>query len=315
MIRSIKRILAAVTLSFSLLGFVGQTNAAEYAFLLKTLANPFWQQMKAGSEAEAKKLGVQIDVYAAPSESDVQAQLTLFEDLLNKNYKGIAFAPLSPVNLVQTAAKAYKKGIFLVNLDEKIDMASLKQAGANVEAFVTTDNVAVGKKGADFIISQLGDKGGKVAIVEGRAGVASGEARKKGATDAFKAAKNVELVSSQPADWDRMRALDVATNTLQRTPDLQGFYCCNDTMALGVVQAVQNLGKAGKILIVGTDGDPEAIQMIQAGRLSATVAQDPAKVGATGLDLLVDAVKSGKQIAPDAEPKFVPIDSVLVTKK
>ena len=194
-------------------------------------------------------------------------------------------------------------------------MASLKQAGANVEAFVTTDNIAVGKKGADFIISQLGDKGGKVAIVEGRAGVASGEARKKGATDAFKAAKNVELVSSQPADWDRMRALDVATNTLQRTPDLQGFYCCNDTMALGVVQAVQNLGKAGKIIIVGTDGDPEAIQMIQAGRLSATVAQDPAKVGAIGLDLLVDAVKGGKQIALDAEPKFVPIDSVLVTKK
>jgi len=125
-------------------------------------------------------LGVQVDIFASPSESDVQAQLTLFEDLLNKNYKGIAFAPLSPVNLVQVAAKAYKKGIFLVNLDEKIDMNTLKQAGANVEAFITTDNVAVGKKGADFIISQLVEKGGKVAIIEGRAGVASGEARKTG---------------------------------------------------------------------------------------------------------------------------------------
>jgi D-allose transport system substrate-binding protein len=154
-----------------------------------------------------------------------------------------------------------------------------------------------------------------VAIIEGRAGVASGEARKTGATEAFKAAKNVELVASQPADWDRMRALDVATNTLQRTPDLAAFYCCNDTMALGAVQAVQNLGKAGKVIVVGTDGIPEAIQMIQAGRLTATVAQDPAKVGATGLDLLVDAVKGGKQIGPDAEPKFVPIDSILVTKK
>ena len=110
--RSIKRILAAVTLSVSLVGFIGQIKAAEYAFLLKTLANPFWQQMKAGAEAEAKKLGVQLDVYAAPSESDVQAQLTLFEDLLNKNYKGIAFAPLSSVNLVQTAAKAYKRESF-----------------------------------------------------------------------------------------------------------------------------------------------------------------------------------------------------------
>jgi D-allose transport system substrate-binding protein len=161
-------------LTLSLLVFDSQMKAAEYAVLLKTLANPFWQQMKAGVEAEAKKSGIQVDIFASPSESDVQAQLTLFEDLLNKNYKGVAFAPLSPVNLVQVAAKAYKKGIYLVNLDEKVDMASLKQAGANVEAFVTTDNIAVGKKGADFIISKLGDKGGKVAIIEGRAGVASG---------------------------------------------------------------------------------------------------------------------------------------------
>jgi D-allose transport system substrate-binding protein len=86
-------------------------------------------------------------------------------------------------------------------------------------------------------------------------------------------------------------------------------------MALGAAQAIQNLGKGGKIMVVGTDGIPEAIKAIEAGHLTATVAQDPAKVGATGLDLLVDAMKSGKQIALDAEPKFVPIDSMLVTKK
>ena len=81
------------------------------------------------------------------------------------------------------------------------------------------------------------------------------------------------------------------------------------------MQAVQNLGKAGKIIIVGTDGAPEAIKMVEAGRLTATVAQDPAKVGATGLDELVKAVKSGKQIGVDGEPKFTPIESVLITKK
>ena len=311
----IKSLFVAVVASVSLLGLSGQAMAAEYAILLKTLANPFWAQMKEGVEKEAKKLGVQVDVYASPSEGDLQAQLTLFEDLLNKNYKGIAFAPISAVNLIQPAATAYKKGIFLVDLDEKIDTANLKQAGGNVEAFITTDNVAVGKKGADFIIGKLGEKGGKVAIIEGKAGVSSGEARKKGATDAFKAAKNIDLVASQPADWDRLRALDVATNILQTNADLQAFYCANDTMALGAMQAVQNVGKSGKVMIVGTDGVPEAIKMVEAGRLTATVAQDPAKIGATGLGQLVDAVKSGKQIAIDAEPKFTPIDSVLITKK
>jgi D-allose transport system substrate-binding protein len=311
----IRNSVIAVALSLSLAGVARQMQAADYAIVLKTLSNPFWVSMKGGIEKEAQKLGVTVDISAAPSESDLQAQLLLFEDALNKNYKGIAFAPISAVNLVQPAAKAYKKGIFLVNLDEKVDVASLKQAGGNVEAFITTDNVAVGKKGADFIVEQLGATGGKVAIVEGKAGAASGEARKKGATEAFQSAKNIQLVASQPADWDRLRALDVATNIMQTNPDLKAFYCCNDTMALGVMQAVQNVGKAGKILVVGTDGTPEALQMIDAGRLTATVAQDPAKVGATGLDLLVEAVKSGKQIAVDAEPKFTAIDSILVTKK
>lgn len=79
-----------------------------------------------------------------------------------------------------------EKGIYLVNLDEKIDMDNLKKAGGNVEGFVTTDNVAVGAKGASFIIDKLGAEGGEVAIIEGKAGNASGEARRNGATEAFK---------------------------------------------------------------------------------------------------------------------------------
>ncbi|MBV8899374.1 MAG: substrate-binding domain-containing protein, partial [Verrucomicrobia bacterium] len=133
--------------------------------------------------------------------------------------------------------------------------------------------------------------------------------------EAFKAAKNVQLVASQPADWDRLRALDVATNILQTNPNLAAFYCANDTMALGAMQAVQNVGKAGKVMVVGTDGDPEAVKMVAAGRMAATVAQDPAKVGATGLDQLVESVKGGKLIPVDAEPKFTAIPSILITKK
>ena len=312
---SIKHLLAVPALLLSV-GLSSQAaSAADYAVLLKTLANPFWQGMQTGIQDEAKKLGVEVDIYAAPSEDDSQAQLQLFEDILSRHPKGVAFAPISAVNLVQPAAKAYKAGIAIVDLDERVDMAGLKQAGANVEGFVTTDNVAVGRKGADFIVEKLGTQGGQVAIVEGKAGVASGEARKKGATEGFKAAKGVELVASQPADWDRLKALDVATNTMQSTPDLKAFYCANDTMALGVVQAVQNAGKIGKVIVVGTDGAPEAVASVKAGRLTATVAQDPAKVGAEGLDLLVAAVKTGKLTPVDAEAKQVNVPSILVTKR
>ena len=187
--------------SGTLMGVMLSTSAfaaADYAVVLKTLSNPFWVDMKKGIEDEAKTLGVSVDIFASPSEGDFQSQLQLFEDLSNKNYKGIAFAPLSSVNLVMPVAKAWKKGIYLVNLDEKIDMDNLKKAGGNVEAFVTTDNVAVGAKGAAFIIDKLGAEGGEVAIIEGKAGNASGEARRNGATEAFKKASQIKLVASQP---------------------------------------------------------------------------------------------------------------------
>lgn len=288
--------------------------SADYAVILKTLSNPFWVEMKQGIEDEAKKLNVTVDIFASPSEGDYQSQLQLFEDLINRHYKGIAFAPLSAVNLVVPVARAYKKGIFLVNLDEKIDMSNLQKAGGNIEGFVTTDNVAVGAKGADFIIQKLAEQGGKVAIIEGKAGNASGEARRAGSTQAFKAAKNIQLVASQPADWDRIKALDVATNILQRHPDLKAFYCANDTMALGATQAVANAGKMGVTMVVGTDGIPEAKEMVKNGQLTATVAQDPAAIGAAGFKLLVTATKKRKVIPADQQPLVNVIDSLLITK-
>ncbi len=84
--------------SGTLVGLMLSTSAfaaAEYAVVLKTLSNPFWVDMKKGIEDEAKTLGVSVDIFASPSEGDFQSQLQLFEDLSNKNYKGIAFAPLS----------------------------------------------------------------------------------------------------------------------------------------------------------------------------------------------------------------------------
>lgn len=305
---------AALSASALLAGSSASAFAAEYAVILKTLANPFWQSVQDGALNRAKELGVEVDVFAATSEDDTQAQLQLFEDVLNRDYKGIIFAPISPVNLVQPVAAAWKAGIPLVNVAEAIDMASLKAAGGNVDAFITTDNVAVGEKAANFIIEQLGAEGGDVAIIEGQPGVAAGEARKEGAVKAFTAAPNINIVSSQPANWDRLKALDVAANILQSSPNLKAIYCANDTMALGAMQAVQNAGKEGEVIVVGTDGTPEALELVASGHLAATVAQDPEKLGADSLDLLIEAQKNRSSASTDVEPRQVRIDSVLITQ-
>ena len=287
---------------------------AEYAVILKTLSNDFWATMKKGIEEEAAKQGIKVDIFAAQSEDDTEGQLRILENCLAKNYKAIGVAPLSPTNLINGIVQANKKGIYVMNIDEKIDMDSLKAAGGSVIAFATTDNVKVGEKGANFIIDKLTD-GGEVAIIEGKAGNASGEARKQGATAAFEAKDNIKLVGSQPADWDRQKALDTAASMIQQYPNLKAFYCCNDTMALGALQAVKNAGKLGEIMVVGTDGAAEALESVEAGELSATVAQNSAEIGAVSLRQMIKAVNDGAEIDANATPETIPVDSYIVEKQ
>ncbi|KGA98657.1 cytochrome C [Alkalihalobacillus alcalophilus ATCC 27647 = CGMCC 1.3604] len=282
------------------------------AVVLKTLSNPFWTTMEQGILEEAEELGVEVEILASQSEEDSQGQLRIFEDLINKEYDGIAFAPLSPVNLISPTVTATRNGIPTVNIDEKVDMDELHKAGGNVNAFVTTDNVQVGEQAGTFIVETIGE--GQVAIVEGRSGNASGEARRSGAASIFESTDGIELVTSQPADWDRNKALDVVSNMIQRYPDLKAIYAANDTMALGALQAVNNAGLQEQIIVVGTDGQPEAIESVKNGGLTATVAQDSSEIGKESLRLLVEAIKNSEILDADEEPDFVTVSSYIVSE-
>ena len=110
----------------------------------------------------------------------------------------------------------------------------------------------------------------------------SGQARRDGFFDTVSGTMNV--VASQPADWDRTRALDVTTNILQANPDVKAIYAANDTMALGAAEAVRAAGLEGQIIIIGTDAVPEALDAIREGRMTGTVAQYPYEIGVLAVE-------------------------------
>lgn len=309
--KSLMAAILAAGVSFTGMGMANVANAAdaEYAVVLKVLSSEFWQGMNKGIEDEAKKQGVKVDVYAANTEDDVEGQTVLMENAVNKGYKAIAFAPISSDNLNRAIADATEKGIAIVNIDELVNLDSLHALGGKVYSLVATDNVDVGRIGANYIIERIGGEG-KVAIIEGKAGTKSGEDRKQGATEAFKAASpKIDLVESQPADWDRTRAYDIATNYLNKYPDLKGIYACNDTMAMGAQAAVTASGR--DVIVVGTDGNSDAIESIKQGGLAATVRQTPEVIGARGVQMMIEAAKA--KTMPD-DPKLEMIKAQLVTK-
>lgn len=266
------------------------------AALLITLANPFWITMKEGYEAAAKEFGINVDVLSAPKEDDVNSQLEALQTILAKDYNAVVLSAITPFNLVPGVAEATRKGIPVIAVGTSIDEEAARDAGARIEAFITSDFAKQGEIGAQFIIDKIGS--GKVAIIEGLPGAAQGEARKNGARRAFENDNNIELVSVQPGNWDRKTAYDIAADLIQAHPDLRGIFCANDVMALGVVEALQAAGKKDNVIVVGVDFIDEARESIRRGELDGSVAMSPYLFGKGGL-ILALKVLQGHELRED----------------
>lgn len=287
----------------------------KYAVILKTTTTSFWKNMYDGVAAYAAENGYDVDLYTAASDSDDAGQLAIVENCINSgNYLGIALAPVNSTTLVSAVKLANNAGIPVVNIDERFNVDEMKSQGAECVGFASSDNQAIGYMGAEYLCTLI-EKGSQVGVVEGIAGNTSSEERASGAKAAF-TDYGMDIVADKSCDWDMQTALDTVAAWCMQYPELKAIYCCNDGMAAGVRQAVAASGL--DILVCGTDGDTDAIEAV-AGRatdgvsMTATVAQDPAKIGATCLQLLVDAVADPASFPGSAEPEKTPVDAILVT--
>jgi len=295
--------------SFARLGDIPRPNRpVRIGAVLITLSNPYWVSMKEGYENAARELGVQIDIQAAPQENSITAQLDILENMVAKGYDAICAHTITAQNLIPGLAKATQKGVTIIT-DKRVDLKAAREAGANPIAIGLIDYYDQAKMGAEYIVQQLRPQGGgKVAIIEGLPGAPQSEARRDGARDAFKSAPSIQLVSIQPADWDRMKAYNVTTNLLLAHPDLKGIMCANDVMALAAVEAIEAGGKKGKVIVVGIDFNDQAKEAIAQGRLSGSVAQSGFIIAEVYARAAVAAVM-GKRI-----PEGLSVVGALVTK-
>jgi len=173
--------------------------------------------------------------------------------------------------------------------------------------YVGPDAATIGSTAADYIATKLPD-GGKVAQVEGDPGSSNALNRGKGFTAGVAKHPNLNLVASQTAKWDTNQAQTIATAMLTANPDIKAFYSQNDTMAFGVQAAIDATGLTGKVIVVGTDGIPQAKKQIAAGTYTATVSERPTTEGAAGVQTALWLL-DGKQV-----PGWVDVPGFIVDK-
>ncbi|MCX4645337.1 substrate-binding domain-containing protein [Streptomyces sp. NPDC058293] len=265
---------------------------------VSTLNNPFFVQMKAGAQAEAKKEGVKLTVTDAQNDASQQAN-----QLQNFTSEGMSSVIVNPVDsdAVGPAVRgANKADIPVVAADRGVNKAK-------TATLVASDNVAGGRQAAKTLADKLGGTG-KIVILQGTAGTSASRERGQGFAEGIKAYPGIKVVAKQPADFDRTKGLDVMTNMLQANAGVDGVFAENDEMALGAIKALGS--KAGKsVAVVGFDGTPDGLKAVEAGTLYASVAQQPKELGRIAVQNAVRAAKDKKV----AEMVKVPVK--VVTSK
>ncbi len=274
----------------------GSANADDkpvVGLIMKSLANEFFQNMLEGAkEHEIKRGDYELRAVGMQNETDFESQINAVENFITQGVDAIVIAPADSRAMVRPLKRAMEAGIVVVNFDVSLDADAKKQQGIDL-AFVGPDNRGGAKLAGDALGELLG-AGGKVVIIEGNPGADNANERRLGFEDSVKQF-GLELLDSRTAHWETEEANTVFSNILTAHPDTQGVMVANDSMAIGVVKALESAGRKD-IVVVGFDNIPAVGPMIKDGRMLATVDQFGQAMAANSIDLALGVIAGGPKL-------------------
>lgn len=252
------------------------------ALTLSDLDNPFFAAMLKGAQTQAEAHGVDLS-YADANNDDSQQLLTIqnFAD------KKVDFIIVNPTN-----SQAVRPGIELADRARiPVITVDRKAYGVQVVSHIASDNVAGGRLAGEYLARKL-ESGGAIAEFEGIPGVSASYERGKGFNDALAGHKNLRVTTHEVANFSRADARAAMDQLLAQNQTFAAVFAHNDNMILGVMDALQaSPAQHPRPLLVGFDAIPEALQALREGKIAATVAQKPARMGALAVDTAIKSLR------------------------
>ena len=248
-------ILAAVAVSTA-----AWADGETIAVFTKNQTNPYFQAVRVGADAAAKVLNVKTLHYIPTKPDSIPEQMSQIEDVVVKKPDAIVFTPVDYKALVPGVEKINAANIPVVNITDR------SSAGKFV-AFVGADDYSTGLETARYMLKTLNGKGNFI-ILEGVKGALTNTDRVRGFNDALKENPSTKVLASQPANYQRLQALQVMENLLQSHPQIDGVLAANDAMAMGAIEALEGANRTAKV--IGINGTKEAVDAIKAGKLLAS---------------------------------------------
>ncbi|MCX6623934.1 MAG: substrate-binding domain-containing protein [Acidobacteria bacterium] len=275
------RLLVSGLLSILLMGGCSRDRKRVIGVVPKSTSHVFWVTVENGARAAGKELGVTIEWNGAQTESDITRQIQIVDSMITRRVDGIAVAASERKALVQVLDRAAAAGIPVTVFDSGLD-------SENYLTFISTNNYEAGRMGGRKLAELLGGKG-KVAILLHAPGSLSTMDRERGFEDVLREEfPKLQIVARQYGMADRAKSVASSENMLTAHPDLDGFFASSEPSASGVSLALVARGLGGKVKFVAFDASESMIADMRRGVISATVVQDPYRMGYESVRTLVD---------------------------
>jgi ribose transport system substrate-binding protein len=254
----------------------------------KGFQHQFWQAVKKGAEDEAAKQNVTITFEGPENESQVDKQIEMLQAALDKKPAAICLAALDSKAAVPLLEKAKAANIPIVGFDSGVD-SDIPVATA------ATDNIAAAALAADKMAALIGNSG-KVGVIVHDQTSRTGIDRRDGFVNEMKSKyPNIQIIGPQYGGGDQLKSTDLAKAMIQGNPDIKGFFGANEGSIIGVLNAVKETGKEGKITVIGYDSGQQQIDAINSGVEAGAITQNPIGIGAKCVEAAVKAIKGESQ--------------------
>ena len=268
------------------------------AFAQDTMANDYRKEQvfEAKKEAEKNK-----DIKFIYSDANGQTSMLIrqIEKFIKDKVDVIIIGTNDEEAVVPVISKAMSQGIAVIILDRGVKTE-------NYSTFINSDNVNIGKIGAEYIAKRLNGKG-KVLLFEGLQKADVTHLRTKGFMDEISKYKEIEVIK-RTGNYLRKDAIKETEELVKNNISVDAIFSESDSMLSGVRSTYDKYGiDSSKVIMVGCDYTSEAKEAIIKGTQTGSIL-----FPLGGVDSIQTAIKI---INKEKVDKHIVIPVKLVTKE
>ncbi|MDR0382278.1 MAG: substrate-binding domain-containing protein [Oscillospiraceae bacterium] len=277
---------------------------------MQTMGAPYFVSQSKAFEAACQVQG--ISVVSVDAGGDMTKQQSDIEDLVSQGCNVIVINPADAQGAVAIANSVMEQGIPVFIMDNSIDPS------AQYISMIQSNNFAIGTLVGEWLVRKFGNEEIRIGMLSGNEGNLLGVDRRigvvKGLVEAQLASSNrtnFRFLTQGWGGWNQEDGLAAAESMLTAAPDINVIVAENDSMGLGAVIALENAGRSD-VVVVGIDGQKEALALVQSGQYGASGLNDPVGVANLTLDTIIRYKNGDKNIQKliNTEPAVITSDNV-----